>query len=48
MNKLLKIIEVIPYKTFKQKIKITKSLTGNYIIQDLVNLLYVERWEVEK
>lgn len=48
MNKLLKIIEVIPYKTFKQKIKITKSLTGNYIIEDLGNLLYIERWEVEK
>ena len=48
MNKLLKIIEVIPYKSFKQKMKITKSLTVNYIIEDLGNLLYIQRWEVEK
>lgn len=42
------VIEVIPYRTFKEKIALTKKLTGNYKYEDLGNLIYIERKEREK
>lgn len=36
-------IIVIPYKSFKQKIRLTKEYSTRYKIQDLGGVLYMER-----
>lgn len=36
-------IIAIPYKTFKQKIKLTKKYIKNYRIEDLEGVLYMEK-----
>jgi len=36
-------IIAIPYKTFKQKIRITKEYSKRYKIEDLGGILYMER-----
>lgn len=35
-------IIAIPYKTFKEKIKLTKEYSRNYYIEDLNGVLYME------
>lgn len=37
------VIEVVHYKSFKEKIRITKKLTGKFKVEDLENLIYIER-----
>lgn len=39
------VIEVILYKTFKEKIAITKRLTGKFKCEDLGRMIYIERVE---
>lgn len=39
----MKVIELIPYKTFKEKISITKLYRGAYA-EVMDKYIYVERW----
>lgn len=39
----MKVIELIPYKNFKQKISITKLYKGAYV-EVMDKFIYVERW----
>ncbi|EDS77343.1 hypothetical protein CBC_A0793 [Clostridium botulinum C str. Eklund] len=39
---VIKVI-AIPYRTFKEKIKLTKRFRNGYRIQDLGGVLYMER-----
>lgn len=45
-KEILKIIEIIPFKTFREKIELTKKYK-NCKLQIIGNSLYVEKTEVE-
>lgn len=36
-------IVAIPYKNFKHKIRLTKKYLGKYKVEDLGNVLYMEK-----
>lgn len=41
-------IEVIPYKNFKEKLKITKNLHGSITVEDLKSAIMIIRLRKEK
>lgn len=42
---MLVIIEIIPYKTFKEKIRIVKAYDGKAFIEVTKGYIYIERYE---
>lgn len=41
----MQVVEAIPYKNFKEQIKITKKYRKMKVIEVLDGFIYIERWE---
>lgn len=42
-----KVVELIPYSTFKERLRIVKEHTGTGYVEVFDDYIYVERWENE-
>lgn len=45
-HEVVRVVEIIPYNNFKEKIKITKQYDGKAYIKIYDNFIYVERYEL--
>lgn len=43
-----KVVELIPYSTFKERLRIVKEHIGTGYVEVFDDFIYIERWENEK